>query len=123
MTSRLIMAGLFSLILMMPLGSAYAQDSTEDDVERAATSCPDLGTPTVKAVSYTGTLLQSHKKTAFEIAREKSVRYNVKMPMRQGNNGQALFRVAPFGNIGGRGDDRRADWHPGDSTAGSQRSG
>ncbi len=69
---------------------AYAAPPAMAQDEKA---CPDHGVVRVQVEHFNGNMFQSLTKSAFDIAREKSRRYNAKMPLRQGNNGFAKFRV------------------------------
>ena len=56
-------------------------------------ACPDLGTSKIQVEQYRGRFYINHEKSAFELAREKSRRYDEKMPIEQGNLGHPDFRT------------------------------
>ncbi len=67
-------------------GPAFAEAEELD-------TCPEFGSPYINMVQFGGRMYQNHEKTAFELAREKSHKYGIKMPLRQGNMGWPSFRL------------------------------
>lgn len=80
-----VAAGLFMMTPQAALaqGGAMGSDAKE---------CPQYDPPSISVVQYGGRLYQSQTKTAFQLAREKSQKYGIKMPMRQGNIGSSDLR-------------------------------
>ncbi|MCB9996590.1 MAG: hypothetical protein H6869_09160 [Rhodospirillales bacterium] len=56
-------------------------------------NCPAYGTPNVNIMYFNGALQENDLKTAFQIARQKSSRYDRKMPVQIGNMGTPVFKI------------------------------
>lgn len=90
MFSRLAAAGVLAVLLCAAAaGPAQAQLPTTD----SGSSCPSYDPPAISVVLFDGAVYQSQTKKAFQLAREKAVKYGEKMPMEQGSIGSASLRV------------------------------
>jgi len=89
-----VLAGLFMIATAQP---ALAQSGSMGSVD--ISECPQYDPPTISVVQMTGLTYQSQTKTAFQIAREKAVRYGQKMPQEQGNLGISGLRAETQLNV------------------------
>lgn len=100
MLKKMLFILLAALIAMASAGEARAQPGAQERPAVEKKECPEFGKPTlVNIVQYKGSMFQNQSKTAFDIAREKSVSYNMKMPLRAGNMGRAMMRVQTEVNL------------------------
>lgn len=79
---------LCSSILMCLI--AFVLTST---AQAAEGDCPRFDPPAITVVQFSGEKYQTREKTAFQLAREKSEKYDVRMPMQQGTIGEAMLRT------------------------------
>ncbi len=95
-----------SLVALMSFSLATAEAQPSESSEKSENSkssaptefkgghgCTGFGQATISVMQFTGELFQNQEKSAFTLAREKSRRYGIKMPMRQGNMGSVSFRT------------------------------
>ncbi|GEM_PF-2607316 len=88
--TKIKMLALLAAALLFTAQPAMAQSGSAGSVD--IKECPQYDPPTITVVQMSGRLYQSQTKTAFQLAREKAVKYGHKMPMRQGSIGESTLR-------------------------------
>ena len=78
------------LLLLAAAQPAMAQSGSAGNTD--VRECPEFEPPQINIVQSSGRLYQSQTKTAFQLARQKSTKYGIKMPQRQGNIGSSDLR-------------------------------